>query len=704
MNQPRDVRIAPAHHARQAIVYVRQSSAEQVHLNVESTRMQIGLREKAIALGWRHPTVISDDLGLSAGGYVDRPGFQRLPAQVAARQVGIILCLDASRLSRNSKDWASLFELCGFFGTLVADLDQIYDLSLPNDRLVLGIKGTVAELELSLIKRRLKMGSEAKAARGELKFIVPPGYAHDPDGKIVMDPDRRVREAIVALFDQFDRSTSVRQLALWYRDTKTAFPVRKVRKSRTTAWEVPTSSTLQKLIEHPIYAGVYVYGRRNERVEYRDGRLVKRLADRLPLDQCRVCIHDHHAAYISWARYLANQARIAESRPRWRMSDNRGAVRDGLALLTGLLRCGHCGTKLFVGYKTASALYYCDGGTQIKGERRCLSFGSMLIDQRVATELCRALSPACLEASRVAVEHRRRQRSQEARQAELQVEAAQYEADRALEQFDLVDPKNRLVADTLEERLNQKLTELQDARRRLAKLVAADEPLTEAQCRRIDQLGRDFPAAWNHPRADPVLKKRILRAAIREVIVLHEPEQQRLAVTIHWQGGVHTRIHVPKRATPVGSRSDPSLIEAVRNLATLSDAEIARILNMKKLVTPRGLRWSQDRVRDFRGQHHIRLAPPPDSAHFMTGQQVAARLGISRHGVEGLLRVGAIRNQRVTDFAPWRIPRADVESDAVRKLVETLKRTGRLPQIGGCPDHQLPLLPMKSDAPQEGAS
>jgi len=345
-------RITRQHLDRRAVVYVRQSSPDQVRNYTESRRVQLGLRDRAIAMGWRSPVVIEDDLGLSAGGFTERPGFQHLLAQVAMRAVGIILCIDASRLSRNSKDWANLFELCGHFETLIADLDQVYDLSFPNDRLVLGIKGTVSELELSILRTRLKLGAESKAARGKLKFVVPPGYSHDDDGQIILDADRRVQKGVAALFDQFDRCSSVRQLGLWYRATRTPFPVRKLGKPCTTVWEVPSVDTLRKLLKHPIYAGVYTYGRSRDRVEYVDGRLVKKREVQLPPDQWRVCIYENHPAYISWERYLANQDKMAASRPRWTMEDSLGPLRDGLALLQGLLRCGHCGKRVHVAYQS----------------------------------------------------------------------------------------------------------------------------------------------------------------------------------------------------------------------------------------------------------------------------------------------------------------------------------------------------------------
>ena len=693
-------RIAPRHRQRSAIVYVRQSTPEQVRTNSESTRVQLGLRERAVALGWPRPTAIEDDLGVSAAGFDDRPGFARMLADICAHKVGIVLCLDVSRLSRNSKDWAHLLELCGFFDTLVADLDQVYDLAIPNDRLVLGIKGTVAELELSIIKTRMRTGLEAQAARGELKFIVPPGYTHDTERRIVKDPDLRVQAAITSLFDQFDRATSARQVALWFRDSGTLFPVRKVRKTRTTAWEIPSQGTLLRLLAHPIYAGDYAYGRRNSRVECVDGRLVKRVGAPAAPEHARVYIEGHHEPYISKERFVAKLARIAQQRPRWTMTQSRTAIRDGLALLSGLLRCARCGRTLDVAYKRTAALYYCDGA-HANGSKRCLSFGSCAIDRSVAAELLRALEPLAVDAAKQAWARRCTEQHQATLAARLRLQSAKYEAQRAFEQFDLADPKNRLVTDVLEQRLNQRLADQTAARADLEAASNAVRPLGADEHRRLDTLAQDFPALWNHPKASTALKKRLMREAIVEIVVDHEPVEQRLNVLIHWQGGVHTRVYVDKRATPVGSKADIDLVETVRKLAEITgDAEIARVLKMKRVPSPRDLPWTQDRVVAFRRHHHITLALGRRDDR-VTGIQAAEQLGISRNGLLGLIRLGALQKHQVTDFAPWQVEKAELASDRVQTLVAYLKKYGRLPVEGGCPEGQQGLL---LDAAPQNAS
>lgn len=685
-------RVTTDHRARTAVVYVRQSSDKQVQTNPESARIQVGLREKAIALGWSQPVIIDDDLGVSAAGYAVRPGFQDLIARITMRQAGIVLCVDASRLSRNSKDWAQLFELCSYFNTLIADLDQVYDLTLPNDRLILGIKGTISELELNVLQGRMRSGLEAKAARGELRMALPAGYVHDEEDRILLDPDRRVQAALHLMFDQFDRVTSLRQLALWYRDTKTLFPVRKQGRRPETRWQVPTTETLRKILTHPIYAGAYVWGRRFTRIDYRDGQLVKRVLGPRPLDQCPVCIQDHHPAYVSWDRIMANVARLAENRARWNMDDHQGAIREGLALLPGLLRCRRCGSRLHVNYKKTGALYSCDGG-HARGSRRCMSFGATEIDRRVSEELLRALEPLSVKAAITACEQEDAEREQRLENLRMKVEAAQYEADRAFEQFDLVDPKNRHVADTLEARLNAKLAELQAAKERLAGIREEDRHLTDAERGRLHQLAEDFPAVWSHPEADPKLKKRLLRTAVREILVELQPEQKRLEVTIHWQGGVHTQIHVKKYDRRRGRATDPDLVEMARKLAEdgLADADAARVLNMHGTTTPGGLPWTVERVTRFRRAHQLRCRTRKPSANTMTMSEAAAYLGVSRNGLLGLERIGALARNQVMEFAPWRVEKKQLDSERIQDLVRTLKARGRLPK-GGCPEDQLSLL------------
>ncbi|HZO16024.1 MAG TPA: recombinase zinc beta ribbon domain-containing protein [Polyangiaceae bacterium] len=395
------------------------------------------------------------------------------------------------------------------------------------------------------------------------------------------------------------------------------------------------------------------------------------------------------------ARRSCNQARLAESRPRWAMDDNRCAVQQGRALLAGLLRCGKCGRKLRVIYnRKSSAMYHCDGA-EPRGSKGCVAFGAKYVDREVGKQLCQAMEPLAIEAAERAFLLEQREREQRVSHARLRVEAAQYAADRAFEQYDLADPKNRLVVDSLEKRLNEKLTELRAAQQDLERSLESDPPLTEAQQEEVYRLSQDFPRVWNHHDTSTKLQKQLLRLAIVEVIVQRDGGQ--LTFTIHWTGNACTKLIVQKRATPVGSRADASLLELVVMLAdTLDDAEIARILNMKKLRTPRDLRWTKDRVNAFRSHHHIRLRKRIADPDVLTGQQAREYLGIGYHGLTALIRRGVIHTNQVTDFAPWRLSRAELDSEPVQKLVKLLKKNGRLPTEGGSPHDQPSLFPAKS--------
>ena len=451
---------------------------------------------------------------------------------------------------------------------------------------------------------------------------------------------------------------------------------------------------LHKLVSHPIFAGVYARGRTQSFVDYVDGKLVKRSRRREFLDGWKVCIKDHHEPYISWEQYQSNLAKLAEARPRWPMNDNRGAVREGPALLAGLVRCGHCGRKIRVTYNhKSSAMYYCDGDGP-RGERRCLSFGAGYVDEQVGEQLCRVVEPLAIEAAERAFALDQQEHEGAVEQARLRVQSAQYAADRAFEQYDLADPKNRLVVDNLEQRLNDKLAEVRAAREDLERRSREDPPLTEEQRDEIHRL-----AGTSHGLGASRHPHHLAQAAParRDPRDRRQPRRREPAAGDHDPLGrrcVH-ELAVSKRATPVGSKADSSLTELVRDLAlSLDDGEIARILNMKKMTTPRDLRWSQDRVRAFRSHHRIRKVTRQTSGcpHRPAGARVPGR-----------------RLQRPAGPDPPRC-RAHPPGHRLRAVADPARRTGlrggqdagRRPQSpraapprGGSPQGQGQLFPTK---------
>lgn len=693
MNHADQHRISRRHLQRAAFVYVRQSKLAQVRDHPESTSLQRGLQERAIELGWSRPIVVEDDLGITAGGFVARPGFQRLLTEVTMRKVGIVICMDASRLSRNSKDWAHLFEMCGHFDTLVADVQQVYDVAIANDRLVLQIKGTVAELELSSMQSRLQRSIESKAARGELKVVLPPGYVYGPDGQIIIDPDERVQQAIRCLFEEFEYCTSGRQLALSYRDSNRLFPTKKQGTNGPTIWANVTPEVIYKVISHPMYAGAYTRGRTKSFIDCVDEKLVKR-TKRIPSPQdWKVCLKDHHEGYISWEQYEKNRAKLAESKPRWRANDNASAIRTGAALLAGLLRCGHCGRRLYVKYRKAYAVYHCHGATPQTGDK-CLSVGAKSIEQYVGEQLCRAVEPLAIVAAQVALDEERVRYDKAVEEAQLRMQAAQYSADRAFTQYDGADPKNRLVVNNLERRLNQKLEEVESARQHHQQCETACPSLTDSQKKELDWLSRNFEVAWERSGTLVTFRKQLLREVIREIFVKHIRETEELEVTIHWHGDACTTARLHKTSRMAKAVEATCLIEQVRALSTaLNDAETARVLNMKGILTPRDLRWSQDRVTRFRRKHGIRRLESGMDGSTLSCQQAQDYLGISHNALRSLVRRGVVESNQVTAYAPWRISREALETEEVQTLVQILKAQGRLPPHGGSPDVQTELFP-----------
>jgi len=489
-------KITPAHLSRKAVVYLRQSSERQVQEHTESQRLQYALADRARELGWQRVELIDTDLGRSAAlGAARREGFERLVASVALGEVGIVFSREASRLSRTDRDWCHLFEVCQIFGTLIGDAEQIYDLALMDDQLVLGIKATLSVVELKVLKLRLLQGMEEKARRGELKRLLPVGYIRDALDQVVKDPDQRVQEALALVFQKFRELRSARQTFLWFRTHGVELPVNKCGGNGVrVAWQLPTNAFLQNLLRNPAYAGAYVWGRREVRMAFEDGRLRKRQGRLRRAEQCRVFLRDHHEEYIPWETFEGNVQILRANDMKGASDESVGAVRAGQGLLSGLLRCGRCGRKLHVRYwgkRGTAARYLCQGAFQGGGEY-CQGFGGRLVDERVGHELLAALSPLGMRASLAAAE-RLSARDQDQRQVVArQLEQAEYEATRAAEQYHAVDPRNRLVAAELERRWNAKLEACERLRAARAELDSAIQVLGEPE--RAHLLGLGQPA------------------------------------------------------------------------------------------------------------------------------------------------------------------------------------------------------------------
>jgi DNA invertase Pin-like site-specific DNA recombinase len=545
-------KIREAHRRRAAAVYIRQSSPTQVEGNLESQRRQYGLADRARELGFRSVEVIDDDLGRSGSGSTDRPGFQKLVSIVCAGEVGAVFCIEASRLARNGRDWHHLIDLCGLVDCLVIDPDGVYDPRVPNDRLLLGLKGTMSEFELTLLRQRSFEALRSKAKRGELKFCLPVGFQWNDQDQIELEPDRRIQDAVHSVFRKFDELGSARQVLLWFRREDITLPVAEVSADarRGHVWKLPVYNTIHAFITNPVYAGAYAFGRTEARTRVVDGRARKTAGHDKPREQWTVLIEDHHPGYITWPQYERNQVILAENaHMKGRMG--KKAARGGRALLAGLLRCRRCGRKLHISYGGIGgrvARYHCRGAHLNHGEDWCISFGSLRVDEAIAKLILGVVQPKAIEAATTAAELTVTKKRDQRRAVELELEQACYEADLAARRYDAVDPANRLVADELESRWEHALSRVEELRRRLAELPA-DSNASLPSVAELQSLASDLVAVWNSPSSDMRLKQRIVRVLIREIIADVDEETSEIVLVVHWDGGRHSEARVRKNKT-----------------------------------------------------------------------------------------------------------------------------------------------------------
>jgi DNA invertase Pin-like site-specific DNA recombinase len=652
----RPEKIGPDHLDRLAVVYVRQSTPQQVLDHQESTRLQYGLVARARAWGWPadRVLVIDDDLGRSGASAEGRAGFQRLVAEVGLGHVGLILGVEMARLARSNADWRRLLEVCALFGALLADLDGVYDPGQYNDRLLLGLKGTMSEAELHVLKARLRGGILNQARRGALKLPLPVGLAYRDDGQVVLDPDEQIQGSLHLLFATFRRTGSASATARHFQDQELGFP-RRVRTGPhrgEVVWQPLQHSTVLDVLHNPRYAGAFVFGRTRTRPTADGGSRVTVL----PRDEWFALMPGAHAGYIAWDEYEENQRRLRENAAAHRPGPDRqpSPPREGPALLQGLAICGRCGERMGIHYRQRRGRlvpeYVCQRATLQRGQAPCQRIIGEAVDGAIGALLVRTVTPLALEAA-LAVEAELVARAEAADQLRQQrVARARYEADLAQRRFLRVDPANRLVADVLEADWNAKLRALAAAREEAERSrAAAQRGLSEDERAAIRALAADFPRLWADPRTPERERKRMARLLLEDVTLRRGDD---VVAQVRFRGGATETLTLPP---PPGRRTDPAVVAAIdRLLDDHTDAEVAGLLNAAGHRSHDGKPFRAPMVLSIRQHHRL-----PD--HFsrlrarglVTGRELAALLGVGHDTVERWRDRGYLRGKRANDRREW---------------------------------------------------
>jgi excisionase family DNA binding protein len=659
---------------RKAVVYVRQSTQTQVQNNLESQRRQYDLVEEARRRGFVQVEVIDDDLGRSASGMVARPGFDRLVAWLCAGEVGAVLCFDASRLARNGRDWHHLLELCGLVEARVIDLDGVYDPCRPNDRLLLGMKGSISEFELGVIRARMFEAARAKAQRGELRISVPVGYVWHREFGLGFDPDLRLQEAIRLIFERFRKLGSARQVFLSLAAEHVHFPrPSDGKKMLTFDWTPVRYRNVIGVLKNPFYAGTYAYGKSEKRTTLVEGRLRKSYGHGKPVEQWEVMLKDHHEAYIDWAEFERNQKQLAVNA--YGRVDGVKSGRGGRALLAGMLCCARCGRRLTVAYTGRGAghpVYRCDRPHVQLALPRCFAFGGRRPDEAIARELLRAVEPLAVEAALQAQRRHMEVQADQRRIADLDLQQARYEATLAERRYAACDPENRLIAAQLEKSWEVALQRVQSCQRRVE---AVEQTLSDVALPDLAGLAQDLVAAWDAPGVTMRARQQLLHALVQEIIADVDEQTRQIVLTIHWRGGQHSQVRLAKpKSGEHGCRTPDEALAVMRSMAgKWSDEHIAATLNRMGLPTGQGKTWTAHRVSSVRKVNDIRAyLSAHKNGQWLTMSEAAAKLGVNNHRIRRLIKDGVLSAEQVVPRAPYQIRASDLLD---QRVIDAITRT-----------------------------
>ncbi len=671
-------KIADQHLSRTACIYIRQSTPGQVRFNQESTERQYNLKNKAQSLGWTPEKIriLDRDLGHSAT--TNREDFKTLASDVAMGQVGAIFALEASRLARSNKEWHRLLEFCAITRTLVFDEDGCYDPADFNDSLVLGLKGTFAQAELHIIRARLHGGKLNKARKGELKFPLPVGYVYEGE-EIALDPDQEVQGAVRAVFELFEREGSAYAVVRCYDELGLRFPRRQWGGAWNgkLIWGRLTHARVIGMLANPTYAGTYVYGRYQSCKEISaDGEICTQVR-RMPQDEWRVCIPDHHPGYITEAQFVANRRRLEANRTNAEVL--AGPAREGLCLLQGLLLCGTCGRRLGVHYTGNGGIYpiyQCIWKhREALASRACMMVPSKPLDSAIAERVVAAVTPVTIELALKALTSLEDRDESIAAQWRRRIERARYEADLAERRYEAVDPHNRLIASTLEQRWNdaaQRVLELETEFNNFQRQTL--RAITAEQKRQILQLAGDFPRLWNAPTTEARDRKRMLRLLIKDITVVKGPERKQLQLQIRWQGDATEVVDLRLPANrPDVLRYPAAIVDRVRDLACEhDDDDIADLFNRENLTSSTGKPFTASMINWIRFKH--RISGPSRPPGTLSVNEVCARYGVSMHVVYYWIERGHITAHQRKPGAPYAITIDDTTDRELREWVATSSR------------------------------
>lgn len=658
-----DGKVQPQHLRRLACVYVRQSTMHQVRDHTASAEVQYDLVARATGLGWQRESVkvYDGDLGVTASVPAQRESFRQLVADVGLGRIGVVLGFDVTRIARNNADWYRLLDLCGVCDTLIADSEGIYDPALYNDRLLLGLKGTMSEAEHHFIRTRLLAGIEKKAAAGTLRKRLPVGLDYDQDGREVLCADESIRNAVALVFKRFLQYGSAHRVYRSLQSDELLLPARRFGET-TIRWARPRYCAVIEMLENPHYAGAYAYGRRKvQRVVDETGQIRSRVETR-SRREWKVLIKDHHPGYITWEQYEDIQKRL-RGNARASPGEASSVVREGRALLTGLVRCGRCGRRMVPTYscKSGDAIRYeCNRLNRVHGGAPCESFAGTRLQNAVVGAVLEALSPASMQITVGALEQIDVEEDAVLKQLEHRLEQARYEADRARRRYEAVEPENRLVARTLESDWNRRMNELAEIERQLTdRRHQLPPPLSSEERHRLLELGLDLKRVWEAPTTTAQERKQLLRTVLEDVVVQVDRSAAKAAVRLVWQGGAVTELEVKMRRTGEHERvADGELVEDVRKMAqSLTDAQIANALVRRAIRTPTGLPYNAARVEGLRRRYSIREYVPSAASDepVYTAQQAAEKLGVKLVTVLRWLKDGFLSGEQAAPSAPWRI-------------------------------------------------